>query len=99
MKFNINEKVRVRLTDHGRAVHEIDHYLFWQEANIPDSPAYTPPEEDENGWSEWQLWTLMHAFGKHLYNGSELCFETTIELVTPNAEVTGRASAACEGPR
>lgn len=84
MEFNINEKVRVKLTDHGRAVHATDHALFWASMNHPKPPAYVAPKEDENGWSEWQLWTLMAAFGKHIHLGGKNCFETTIVLVTPH---------------
>lgn len=84
MKFNINEKVRVKLTDHGRAVHAADNDAFWSSIQHPSPPPYTPPKEDAEGWSEWQLWTLMEAFGKHTHIGCNNCFETTIELVTPN---------------
>ena len=88
MKFNINDTVRVRLTDHGRAVLRQD----WESTtNIyygrPEQRAirgeYKPPKEDENGWSEWQLWALMNAFGEHTWLASQLCLETTIEI--PNA--------------
>lgn len=85
MEFNINNKVRVKLTDHGRAIHAADDALFWASTDYPNPPEYTPPKEDEDGWSEWQLWTLMEAFGKHTHLGFDLCFEPTIELVTPNA--------------
>ena len=91
MEFNINEKVRVKLTDHGRAVHADDHAAFWANTRLPlkKCPAYTPPKEDAEGWSEWQLWILMEAFGPHIHMGFPNCFETTIEIVTPNAIVTG----------
>ncbi len=86
MKFNINETVRVRLTDYGRAVLRDD----WQSTtNIyyasPEQRAirgeYKPPKEDEHGWSEWQLWALMEAFGDHTGLGCRLSFETEIEIV------------------
>ena len=93
MEFNVNEKVRVKLTDHGRTVHAADHALFWAGTTLPPEkrPAYMPPKEDAEGWSEWQLWTLMEAFGKHTHMGCKNCFETTIERVTPNAEVSRSA--------
>jgi hypothetical protein len=86
VKFNINDTVRVRLTDYGRAVLRDD----WQSTtNIyyarPEQRAirgeYKPPKEDEHGWSEWQLWALMEAFGEHTGHGCRLCFETEIEIV------------------
>lgn len=85
MKFNINGKVRVKLTDHGRAVHAADHALFWEKVGARKPPAYMPPTEDADGWSEWQLWVLMEAFGPHTHIGLNNCFETTIELVIPTA--------------
>ncbi len=76
--------MRVKLTDHGRAIHAADNALSCASADYPNLPKYTPPKEDEDGWSEWQLWTLMEAFGKHTHPDFDLCFEPTIELVTPN---------------
>jgi len=78
MKININEYVRVKLTAHGRAVHAADHARRW--AQHGRSMPYNPPEEDAEGWSRWQLWALMEAFGPHVGHGAPLCFETEIEL-------------------
>lgn len=76
MTFNLNDHVLVRLTEHGRKLHRDDY-------DKSKSPyPYKEPEEDEQGWSKWQLWELMRAFGPHLYNGCELPFETTIEIIT-----------------
>jgi hypothetical protein len=81
MEFNINDKVKVKLTDYGRAVHAADHDLLWVNNAVP---RYIPPKEDSEGWSEWQLWCLMEAFGKHTHIGFNNCFETTILLMMPN---------------
>lgn len=84
VQFNINNIVRVKLTDYGRSVHAADYVLFWASVNHPNHPAYAAPKEDNNGWSEWQLWSLMQAFGKHINLGfGKVCFETTIELTIP----------------
>ncbi len=81
MKFNINEKVRVRLTQRGKALHREDHAKFW--AHLGDkAPQYIPPREDESGWSEWQMWHLMQDFGPHITLGSQPPFETEIEIPT-----------------
>ncbi len=91
MKFNINDTVRVRLTDYGRAVLRED----WQSTtNIyyasPERRAirgeYKPPKEDAHGWSEWQLWALMEAFGEHTGHGCRLSFETEIEISSAEVE-------------
>ncbi len=78
-EFNINSTVRVRLTDHGRRLLRIEHEKFWANTARPDYP-YTPPKEDEGGWSEWQLWCLMRELGPHIDFGGLLPFETVIEL-------------------
>jgi hypothetical protein len=66
MKFNVNNLVRVKLTDHGKKILQND--------------AINLPKEDKDGWSEWQLWGLMSNFGQYLYNGCELPFEINIEF-------------------
>ncbi len=78
MEFNINDKVRVKLTDHGRKILKSDHDKFWK--SIGKEMVYTPPEEDSEGWSTCQLWILMQKFGSHMYLGGISPFETTIEI-------------------
>lgn len=70
IKFNINNNVRVRLTDAGRQYHRENYEVLikhhgakWYE--------YKPPKEDTDGWSTWQLWSLMNQFGAHLSLGAE----------------------------
>lgn len=83
MKFNINSEVRVRLTDHGRALHR----RAWNELNAKCGGkfpfAYEPPKEDADGWSRWQLWCLIGDFGPHLFMGCQMPFEAEICLVLP----------------
>ena len=66
MKFDINDEVKIRLTDYGRKILKSKKYL----ALI---------NEDKNGWSEWQLWLLMDIFGGYLFK-SEIPFEATIDI-------------------
>ncbi len=78
--FNINDTVRVKLTDHGRATHAMRHVIF----NLTNKLdlEYVKPVEDAEGWSEWQLWVLMRAFGQDLFMGNlQPPFETGIQLV------------------
>lgn len=81
MMFNLNDKVRVKLTSHGRSVHAADHALLVADTGV--ALAYTHPKEDSEGWSEWQLWSLMSEFGSHMGNGLPICFETTIDIPGP----------------
>jgi hypothetical protein len=80
MDFSINNYVRIKLTDHGRAVHAADHVLWCARHNC--KLTYQQPEEDADGWSRWQMWALMEAFGHHVGNGFTIPFETTIQIVT-----------------
>ncbi len=77
--INLNDSVRVKLTDHGRAVHAKDHADCWGSAGV--IRPYTPPKEDADGWSKWTLWVLMQTFGPHTYLGGRPCFEADIEVV------------------
>lgn len=81
MKFNINHKVRVKLTKMGHAIHRANHMKLYMGYPSNSWPTYNSPEEDANGWSTWQLWKLMREFGSHMYNGAEVPFETEIELL------------------
>ena len=96
MEFNVNEKVRVILTDHGRAMHRADHEKFWLSVRL-EVPPYTPPKEDADGWSEWQLCELMEAFGPHTHLGSKICFETTMNMMTSNDPNSGAARGPIAG--
>jgi len=75
IRININDEVRVRLTDKGRAILVNNHIRL-----LPHQQ-FVPPEEDAGGWSTWQLWRLMQEFGESMHNGCEVPFETEIEIV------------------
>jgi hypothetical protein len=80
-EFNLNNKVRVKLTDAGRAALKRDHALFWsaQGCTMP----YLPPKEDADGWSEWQLWSLMSALGNLVFSN---VMETSIQIEPFNVQ-------------
>ena len=79
MKFNVNDKVRVRLTDRGRTIHRNAYESLRRD--VPSLSPYRPPTEDQDGWSDWQLWYLMREFGASMFNGCEVPFQTTIDIV------------------
>lgn len=79
VKFNVNDYVRVKLTDRGRTIHRTDHENFAAHYPGVDLP-YKPPTEDANGWSTWQMWHLMQLFGPHIVMGFNPPFEPTIEI-------------------
>lgn len=80
MPFNINDYVRVRLTDFGRKVHRERFRKLNAQIPLHADLKYTPPKEDENGWSEWQMWCLIDTFGEHVGMCKEQPFETGIEI-------------------
>ena len=76
MKFNMNDKVKVKLTEHGRKVHREEHEKLF--AGQKYSHVYSPPEEDSDGYSTWQMWQLMSSFGEWIYMGCAIPFDTNI---------------------
>jgi hypothetical protein len=82
--FNVNDYVKVQLTEHGRAVHRTQHELLL--GHLPNRDRcefpYSPPDEDEDGWSKWQLWSLLKTFGPHVWITGEMCFRTGIQFET-----------------
>lgn len=80
MRFNVNNYVRVKLTDIGRDALRKEHENLYR--LFDKVPEYLPPKEDADGWSEWQLWDLMNKLGPHCRNGAHVPFSTEIEIVT-----------------
>jgi len=85
IKFNINNNVRVKLTPRGHEVNKRQHeelFLSIGKPELIEKYPYAPPVEDEDGWSEWQLWHLMKTFGSSCGCGSDLVMSTEIEFIT-----------------
>jgi hypothetical protein len=62
MKANLNDQVRVKLSDKGRQILRDNHAAM----NIPFSLTI---REDENGYYHTQLWCLFQDFGPHIKIG------------------------------
>lgn len=79
MKFNVNDCVKVKLTERGRSIlaSKRVNMQFLTNLKLP----FFDYKEDENGWSEWQLWDLMSIFGQYLYNGCDIPFEMNIIII------------------
>ena len=65
MKFNVNNYVRVKLTEVGKNILEAEEIKY-----LPD----------EEGFVRFQMWELMQIFGNHMWNGCDIPFETNIGL-------------------
>lgn len=81
IKFNLNDWVRVKLTDHGRHILLRKALRDREEFPALRSFPYKPPVEDAEGWSKWQLWSLISEFGEHVGLGLDNPFELDIELL------------------
>ena len=80
IEINMNERVKVRLTERGEKELEKQHAEL--KKTIPTLPDYKPYPKDENGYSSFQLWSLMMHFGCFCHCGSDLMFENTILFET-----------------
>lgn len=69
MKINMNDRVRVKLTDKGE--------------EILDAVEFASYYERDGGYLEFTLWELMQIFGRHFHMGmTEMPFvNNSIELV------------------
>ena len=79
--FNLNQHVYVQLTDVGRRKLRSDYYSN-DDVNKHLS-AYKPPEEDEDGWSRWQMHDLIEKFGGQFYFNFDFPYSLTIKLEVP----------------
>jgi hypothetical protein len=71
IQFNINDFVKVRLTDYGRDIlrQKLDSRHSFEQV-------------DAQGYTRFKLWELMNIFGLHIYNGAmRQCFDANIVLL------------------
>lgn len=83
--MNINDRVRVKLTERGRQLH-LKHFNELYASYGRLRPTYVPPREDVDGWSEWTMWDLMREYGRYLHNGvfgEQMPFRPDIMIVRP----------------
>jgi len=70
--FNINDYVKVKLTDYGREKYR----EFWNKFGLKALKL----KEDENGYTSFQMWDLMQVFGSHMRLGGRNCFDLDIVI-------------------
>jgi hypothetical protein len=79
IKFNINDTVKVKLTPYG--VQTLKNNIAEVNKKLPPNAKplrYIPMKKDKNGYTEFQLWSLMNNFGHVISLTSEAPFETNI---------------------
>ena len=78
--FNVNHEVMVKLTDYGRDKLRRD-YDEMMAAYPKLTHEYSAPKEDNEGYSKWQLHSLMSRLGGFMLMGGDLPFETEIKII------------------
>lgn len=65
IRINLNEPIRVKLTDCGK---EIYYHQYDRTNQIAGREICKPrfPREDENGYTEFQLWCFIELYGMHM---------------------------------
>lgn len=82
MNFNINNNIKVKLTEHGKNILKKQHEELYQYSCASNYRQYVPITEDENGFSTWQMWSLFETFKEHIHlSAYPLPFET--EIIIP----------------
>ena len=63
IRINLNEPIKVKLTDWGK---EIYYHQYDRTNQIAGKEICKPkfPKEDENGYTEFQLWCFMELYGE-----------------------------------
>lgn len=81
---NINNCVKVKLNEFGLSVMKLNREELQRRA--PCLPDFTPPATDSEGYSKFQLWSLMQTFGPVIHLGGELPFDS--EILFTRDEIT-----------
>ena len=65
IKINLNEPVKVKLTDYGKEIyyHRYDDLNRWAGREVC-KPSF--PKEDENGYTSFQLWDFIETYGEYI---------------------------------
>ncbi len=70
MLLNMNQNVKVKLTQVGRDILREQHFKLCEDASlVSEKFPYTEPNIDSDGYTQFQLWILMKTFGPHLHLG------------------------------
>lgn len=66
---NINDKIKVKLTEYGRSILEKDVTDTLSRLKGFNISEYSPYRTDAEGYTEFQLWNFMHIFGPYFWDG------------------------------
>lgn len=71
LQFNVNDWVRVKLTQHGFDIHKRNFDNFWWEQGLRPPCKYEPPKVDSYGFCKFQMWDFLQKFGIAFYMTAE----------------------------
>jgi hypothetical protein len=82
MMINMNDYVKVKLTELGRQELKKQHDEMNERLISRGGMPYDTFQivRDDEGYTMFQLWKLMSHFGHMMYNGSKMPFEMDIKL-------------------
>lgn len=68
MKINLNDHIKVKLTDLGKDIYYHRYDEFNKLYGIYGREVLKPifPEEDENGYTKFHLWEFIELYGEHI---------------------------------
>ncbi len=82
IEYNINNHVRVKLTDKGKDIyyhqHDEHNKRMGEYGMDPIKPSY--PKINKDGYYETQMHQLMYVFGESLSMGSVLPFDSNVYI-------------------
>lgn len=83
MTINLNDWVKVKLTDHGKDIyyHQYDE-LNEKSVQLHGRNVIEPsmPKVDADGYTTFQLWCLIELYGPHMHMGRPLPFDVNIVI-------------------
>jgi hypothetical protein len=86
VRFNMNHYVRVKITPHGKKCLRKNHDDLAKSYGGKLGFPLRLPKTDKDGWTRFQMHDLMATFGKHMYFGCQVPFETEIEILLENSQ-------------
>lgn len=88
IRINLNETVKVKLTDWGKVIYyrRFDSLNEFVERQICKSRL---PKEDEDGYTEFQLWDFINMYGQYISMGAPNVIEPLEIVYQEKATVRG----------
>jgi hypothetical protein len=80
IEINLNESIKVKLTDKGLNILNKIREEEKEKYNISDND-YPDLKIDDEGYYHTQLHCFMHDFGKYLFNGADNVIEPPINII------------------